>query len=254
MTGTASRRRVLAGTAAALIAPAAVPNAAASLADEAEARLVALRLAARPAFDAHEAAVILFNRADEAGDAAAAAQLDEQVEAAWDAREAVLLAMAEIPASSLVGLAAKADFAHAVASVGASDAELELLRSLAADTARVLGDRAPPSAAACPDAELVAACDAYAEAMQRFNDEGGHLEPEVCPLWRAVDAARDRALAAPPPRSLAGIRAKAELCRTMALRAPDGRRDYSDSYCGTWPGQVVEDVLRLVVPGGAGST
>lgn len=250
MSATSSRRAIIAGGAAGLIAAAAVPVAGAAAVGpkDAEARLIELRTAAIEARTAQDAAVLLFNRAEEAGDEAAAVLHTEAVEAAWDAREAALFAMAEIPAVSLVGLAAKADFAHFIASVGASEAELRLMQSLAADTARLLGGAAEARRQASPDAELVAACQAYAAAMRRFNDQGGHLEPEVCPLWAALDAARDRALAAPPPRTLAGLRAMAELCHAMAEPDQDGRRSYSDSYCGEWPGLVVQGVLRLVPP------
>lgn len=253
MSSPASRRGLLAGSAAALLAPAVAPIAGAAVAgaEDAEARLLALRIAARQAFDAHEAAVIAFNRADEAGDEAAAALLDERVEAAWDAREAALYAMAEIPASSLAGLAAKADFAHSIASVGASDAELDLMRSLAADTARVLGDQAAPPAAAPPDAELLGACGAYAAAIARVNACDDDIDPETSPLWAALMAVEARADAALPPRTLAGLRAMAELCHAMAEPAPDGSRSYAESYCGDWPGRVVQGVLRLVPPGGA---
>ena len=242
MSAASSRRAILAGSAAAVLAPVVAPIGTASAAPAVapDSRLLELRIAVLDATAAHEAAVMRFNRAD-------AAELhDEAVDAAWDAREAALFAMAEIPAVSIAGFAAKAAFAHQIICDGASDAERELMRSLAADAAVVLGGAPPAPAAPPPDAELVAACGDYAAAIQTYNGEGGLLEYDVCPLWAAVEAARDRAEAAPAARTLAGVRAMAELCRAMAQPLDGGRFDFSESYCGEWPGWVVEDVLRLV--------
>ena len=241
MSAASSRRAILAGSAAAVLAPVVAPIGTASAAPAVapDSRLLELRIAVLDATAAHEAAVMRFNRAD-------AAELhDEAVDAAWDAREAALFAMAEIPAVSIAGFAAKAAFAHQIICDGASDAERELMRSLAADAAVVLGGAPPAPAAASPDAELVAACGDYAAAGQRINEAredvgDGH------PLWVAYRAARDRAEAAPAARTLAGVRAMAELCRAMSQPLDGGRLDFSDSYCGEWPGRVVEDVLRLV--------
>jgi hypothetical protein len=61
-----------------------------------------------------------------------------------------------------------------------------------------------------------------------------------------VEAAQNRLLSAPPPQTLVGVRAMAELCRAKAQPTEDGQLDYSHSYCGPWPGWVVEAVLRLV--------
>ena len=247
MSAASSRRAILAGSAAAVLAPVVAPIGTASAAPAVapDARLLELRIAALDATAAHEAAVMRFNRADAAGDGAAAELHDEAVDAAWDAREAALFAMAEIPAVSIAGFAAKAAFAHQIVRDGASDAEREIMRSLAADAAVVLGGAPPAPAAASPDAELVAACGDYAAAGQRINEAredvgDGH------PLWVAYRAARDRAEAAPAARTLAGVRAMAELCRAMSQPLDGGRLDFSDSYCGEWPGRVVEDVLRLV--------
>lgn len=248
MSGGASRRRVLTSSAAVLLAPAVAPAAVAAPAPggDPDSRLLELRIVVHEASARYEALLTLWGRAHDAGDDEAAALHDERARDAWDAREAGLFALAEVPATSLLGLAAKAEFAHGIEDSDGTEAELQLMRSLSADAARILGGAASAPPAPCPDAELVAACSAYAAAIQRYNAEGGHLRREACPLWAAVEEARARALAAPEPRTLAGIRAQAELCRVMAHREADGALDCSDSYCGHWPGWVVEDVLRLL--------
>lgn len=103
----------------------------------------------------------------------------------------------------------------------------------------------PTGASAHPDAELIAACRAYAAAIARYDAEGGHLEYDECPIYAALEAAEERAEAALPPRTFDGLRAVAELCRKTARRQADGEFDYSNSYCGDWLGVVVKGVLDL---------
>ncbi len=96
-----------------------------------------------------------------------------------------------------------------------------------------------------PDAELIAACRAYIVATETYNLDGGRLAYEVCPFWAALRDSQARAEEAPLPTTWAGVRAMAEVCEVMAQPDRAGVLDYSDSYCGDWPGLVVEAVLRL---------
>jgi hypothetical protein len=87
-------------------------------------------------------------------------------------------------------------------------------------------------------------CAEYIVAMQAYEDKGGYLDGEVCPYWQAVqrcEARRTRIHA----QAIAGIRAKAEVARFMSQIGEEGRRDYDISYTGNWPGEVIEDFLRL---------
>lgn len=119
-------------------------------------------------------------------------------------------------------------------------------RALLAGTAALMAPAVPAVAATDPDAELIAACRAYVVAIRTYNGEGGgRLDPDACPLWAAVEAAGDRAENAPPAQTWAGVRAMAEVARAMAQEIEPGQFDYSDSYCGDWPGKVVEAALRL---------
>jgi hypothetical protein len=260
MSATASRRGILAGSAAALLAPAMAPiaDAVASGASEAEARLLALRLAALQAFDAHGASVTLFNRADEAGDDEAAALHDEQADAAWDAREAALFAMAEIPASSLAGLAAKADFAHLAVSQGASVAELRLMRSVAADTARVFDNAAPPSSSSCGATRLdedengrhtvTPPSDRLARLLADLSLDNGTLSapPET---WAQIGERGDRrvamacAAAAIPARTAGDLHAKTRALRTELAAVHGGPPDRLATVSEHLAWSVAADVL-----------
>lgn len=102
--------------------------------------------------------------------------------------------------------------------------------------------------AAAADRELIEACRTYAAAIDTYNRDGGRLEYEECPLYARLEAARERAETAPPPQTWDGVRAVAELCQAMADKQDDGTLNYSDSYCGTWPADVIEAVLRLTQP------
>lgn len=113
--------------------------------------------------------------------------------------------------------------------------------ALAVPAAAVLA--APAVALPHPDAELMDACRAYIAASQDYDAHGGYLDYEVCPWWAAVGAAATRAESY-EPRTMAGVRAMAEVAAHLA-RQPDGELDWSDSFTGAWPARVCQAVLRL---------
>lgn len=92
------------------------------------------------------------------------------------------------------------------------------------------------------DAELIAACDRFIEAWRTDGREGGLLDCEVCPLWQALDRERNAVLALPAV-TIAGVVAKARAAREVATLP--GQIDYSDGIAGPFPGQVIEDLLRI---------
>lgn len=92
------------------------------------------------------------------------------------------------------------------------------------------------------DGELIAACDRFIEAWRTYGREGGLLDCEVCPLWQALDRERNAVLALPAV-TIAGVVAKARAAREVATLP--GQIDYSDGIAGPFPGQVIEDLLRI---------
>ncbi|WP_135469815.1 hypothetical protein [Crenalkalicoccus roseus] len=98
-------------------------------------------------------------------------------------------------------------------------------------------------AAPNPDARLIRLCAEYVEALAAYNRDGGQLECAEDPLWHAVAAAEAR-LDGLTAHTLPGVIAKARVAMHLA-RQPDGSEDFSSSYTGDWPEQVVRDLLRL---------
>jgi hypothetical protein len=93
------------------------------------------------------------------------------------------------------------------------------------------------------DAELVRLCAAYTAALDVIDNSKSVLEPDDNPAWRAAQAMEDRLLEI-PATTFEGLMAKARVAQHQA-RQPDGSENYSDSYTGCWPEQIVRDLLRL---------
>ena len=132
--------------------------------------------------------------------------------------------------------------APVVAQAGAPSARLAaLLPVLPADL--------PPGTASAlaavePDAGLIQACTTYIATMKAYDRDGGYLDCDADPLW-AEWVAAEKAVLAHVPRTLAGVRALAEVALYKATM-PDGRRDCSDSFTGQFPGLIFLAVLALV--------
>lgn len=119
---------------------------------------------------------------------------------------------------------------------------------------RGLPPMTPPGGPFDPDAVLIRHCEAFIQAWDVYNTEGGLLDCEVCPLWRAVDVERTAILAL-RATTLAGVLAKCRVARSLATQ-PDGL-DYDSAFTGTVPGEIIEDLLRLAPSGsdaGGGDT
>ena len=87
-----------------------------------------------------------------------------------------------------------------------------------------------------PDAELIVA-------FNTGNSDGSDSDP----LWIAYATSRD-AIHDAQPQTLAGMRAKALVAKTEALR-PDGTEDPDGTVAPHWAWDLVNDLLRLT--GGA---
>lgn len=94
-----------------------------------------------------------------------------------------------------------------------------------------------------PDAELITLCAEHIRNRAAYNDHGGYLEPEDCPLWIAYERTCD-AISAAKPQTIEGIMAKARAAQAEA-RMPGG--DYEPDYgpAGRWALDLVNDLVRL---------
>lgn len=95
-----------------------------------------------------------------------------------------------------------------------------------------------------PDADLIRLCGEYIQALDAYNREGGALEQEEDPLWEAVEALEDQ-IAGLQAQTFGGLVAKARVAAHQA-RQDDGSYDFSTTHTGEWPGQVVQDLLRII--------
>ncbi|MGI4951199.1 MAG: hypothetical protein ACRYGM_05290 [Janthinobacterium lividum] len=95
-----------------------------------------------------------------------------------------------------------------------------------------------------PDAELIARCTAYIEAVIAYDGHGGETENEDDdPFWHRLTAART-ALRGMRATTLAGVEAKARVAMHLAHQ-PSGRHDFDTGFVLDWPEQVVRDLLAI---------
>jgi hypothetical protein len=100
-----------------------------------------------------------------------------------------------------------------------------------------------PGQTESPDADLICLCGEYIAAVDAYNQDAGDIEPEDDPLWQAVEDLEAK-LAGLNAQTLEGVAAKARVVMRLS-RKTDGTHDFSSSYTGDWPGQVVRDLLRI---------
>lgn len=117
------------------------------------------------------------------------------------------------------------------------------LATLGASSGIVLAPNGAFATSAHPDAQLIALCGDYMQAITVYNSDAGNLEPAIDPLWQAVGAIEGQ-LDGLTAKTLEGILAKARVAMFHA-QLPDGREEFCTSYTGDWPEQVVRDLLRL---------
>jgi hypothetical protein len=94
------------------------------------------------------------------------------------------------------------------------------------------------------DGELIARCEALIRALEAYNNDprAAVVDCDDCPFWQAYDRERIAVLAL-RATSLEGVRAKARVARALADQ-PEGV-DFDTAFTGDFPGQVIEDLLRL---------
>lgn len=93
------------------------------------------------------------------------------------------------------------------------------------------------------DAELIRLCDEYLRALAAYDRDGGHVESADDPLCHALEALEQK-LDGLEARTMEGVIAKARVALFSAQQL-DGSEDFSTSYTGDWPEQVIRDLLRL---------
>jgi hypothetical protein len=98
-----------------------------------------------------------------------------------------------------------------------------------------------------PDAELIRLCGEYVKAVDAYNS-GPAAEPEDDPLWQAV-IELDAKLEGLAATTLDGLAAKARVALHQA-KTPDGGECFEVSYVGSWPEQVVRDLLGMMSEAG----
>lgn len=94
------------------------------------------------------------------------------------------------------------------------------------------------------DGALIARCEALIRALEAYNNDprAAVVDCDGCPFWQAYDRERIAVLAL-QATSLEGVRAKARVARALADQ-PEGV-DFDTAFTGEFPGQVIEDLLRL---------
>lgn len=124
------------------------------------------------------------------------------------------------------------------AALAATEPLAAAITAMAPNAVRAAGTEAHP------DAAFMRLCDEYLRAVDRHNADGGHIEANVDPLWREVQAIGD-ALDGMAPSTVEGILAEARVAAHLA-KLPDGREDFSPSYTGDWPQRVIEHLLQVL--------
>lgn len=94
-----------------------------------------------------------------------------------------------------------------------------------------------------PDAELIRLCAEYVRVLAVYDRDGGRVESDHDPLWHAVEAAK-RKLDGLEAHTMEGVVAKARVALYTAQQ-PDGSENFSTSFTGHWPEEVIRDLLRL---------
>ncbi|NKE43436.1 hypothetical protein HB662_01510 [Roseomonas frigidaquae] len=197
----------------------------------ADRELLRLREVAVAASAADAEAAERFGAAELAADRAAEAEAQEAQSAAWEAYASALFDMAEIPAASFAGVAAKASapVAFRDGCGGMARAEFLLLTSAAEDGARLLANLALPGSqvvpAASPDTTLLRLVDRWASLTAELQGLGEAEDglPIGDPRGKAVIAEMNRlgvrrrlvlrAIADTPAATRRGRAAKAEILR-----------------------------------------
>jgi hypothetical protein len=217
-----TRRGLLSAGAALAALPASAGGAASSPPLPADAALFRLREAAATAYAAYSDALERYCDAGEVGDRAAEQTAARDARPVWDTFRAALGAMAELPAETPAGMAAKLDAIGAfhVFPVQFNDEEIALLASARADAARFLA-ALPGLPAGLPvprsmDARLLDLCDQWAELGEALA-EGEAEDPAIAARFRAtLDS-----IIAEPAFTRAGHRAKAEILAAYVERRDD---------------------------------
>lgn len=109
-----------------------------------------------------------------------------------------------------------------------------------------------PAGAEHPDAELIAACEAYIAAFEASDaSESDRIDDD--PLFLAVCDAEQLAFSL-EPKTLAGVVALARVAKHQAetASADHGMERWSTSYAGEWPARVCLALLRLAEAEAAG--
>ncbi len=103
--------------------------------------------------------------------------------------------------------------------------------------------RSAPDTNAGLDAVLIAACNRLIRASAACDADTSDLDAEECPLIAELEAA-EAEVRAIPPRTVAGVAAKARLAIALG-RQRDGTVDLSPGGVGDWTELVVWDLLRV---------
>lgn len=94
-----------------------------------------------------------------------------------------------------------------------------------------------------PDADLIRLCTEHANNLRAWLRNGGALEPEECPWFRAYLLSRE-AITASRPQSLAGL---VEMARAAMIEATElnGAADPEGTRAENWSWNVVQGLLHL---------
>jgi len=101
----------------------------------------------------------------------------------------------------------------------------------------------PAAAAESPEAELVRLCDEYVATLQAYNSDADGPDGDDNPLWRRLSELRDQ-IHETPATTIEGVIGKARIAEIWATQ-PDGGLDFSKSFTGDWPEQVIMDLLAI---------
>ena len=178
----------------------------------------------------------------------------------WEIRAAVTGLQARTPE----GLLAKAKLALWETCDGGPDggrregSDTQVAWSLARDVLRGMSARQKPAQSVQdpsadrpinPDAELIALCAQHIANLAAYNTEGGYLEPEEDPLWKAYRRSYD-AIESAQPQTTEGMVAKARAAKVEA-GCPNGTETPENGPAARWAWQLMNDMLRLSGNAGA---